>query len=78
MNIDEIIYEDSKDALDSFNKSPTNEDLAKLMAQSIVAKLRTNPIESIKSLREYNVITDEQYKEMIINIRKTQVEEDFK
>lgn len=36
------------------------------------------PIETIKYLREHNVITDEQYKEIIINIRKTQAEEDFK
>ena len=56
----------------------TIEDLGEMMAQSIVDRIKKDPIESTNSLRKCNVINDKEYKEMVINIRKTQVEEDFK
>ena len=78
MNIKVTINEDSKDAINSINNLATIEDFAKMQAQSIVSRIHNNPIETLNSLREYNVITDEQYKELLINIRKNQVEEYFK
>lgn len=57
MKID-VINKDSKDVLDAINYTATPEDLAKLRTQSIAVRVRTNPIETIKSLREHNVITD--------------------
>lgn len=56
----------------------TIEDLGEMMAQSIVDRIKKDPIEAANSLRKCNVINDKEYKEMVINIRKTQVEEDFK
>lgn len=63
---------------DFLNNLLTIEDLGEMMAQSIVDRIKNDPIEAINSLRKCDVINDKDYKEMIINIRKTQVEEDFK
>ena len=63
---------------DFLNNLPTMEDLGEMLAQSMVNRIKRNPIEAINQLRKCNVINNKEYKEMIINIRKNDIEEDFK
>lgn len=63
---------------DFLNNLPTMEDLGEMLAQSMVNRIKRNPIEAINQLRKFNVINDKEYKEIIINIRKNDIEEDFK
>lgn len=64
--------------VDELNNLPTMEDLGEMLAQSAVERIKRNPIEYVEALRKCNVINDKEYKEMIINIRKNNIEEDFK
>lgn len=64
--------------VDELNNLPTIEDLGEMLAQSAVVRIKRNPIEYVEALRKCNVINDKEYKEIIINIRKNNIEEDFK
>lgn len=64
--------------VDELNNLPTMEDLGEMLAQSMVNRIKKYPIEAINQLRKCNVINDKEYKEIIINIRKNNIEEDFK
>ncbi len=63
---------------DILNNLITMEDLGEMLAHSVVERIKSNPIEFANEMRNNDVINDKEYKEMIINIRKTQIEEDFK
>lgn len=75
MNIKVTVIKDNKVILD---KLSTFEDLGEMMTNSMIDRIKKDPIEAINQLRNGNVINDKEYKEMVINIRKTQMEEDFK
>ena len=47
------------------------------MTQGLVERISKNPENFANSLKESNVIDDEQYKQIIINIRKDKLESDF-
>lgn len=63
---------------DFLNNLLTMEDLGEMLAQRMVERLKSNPIEFTNEMRNNDVINDKEYKEMIINIRKNNIEEDFK
>ena len=64
-----------KDLLDNL---ATIEDLGEMLAQRWVERIKSNPIEFANEMRNNDVINDKEYKEMVINIRKHQIDEDFK
>lgn len=66
---------ENKDSLDDL---ATVDDLAKVLAQSFIGRIYNNPIEFAKELRNNNCINDKEYKELITNIRKRNIEVDFK
>jgi Asp-tRNA(Asn)/Glu-tRNA(Gln) amidotransferase C subunit len=68
------VHENNKDLLDNI---PTVEDLGEMLGKSIAERIKKNPIDFANKLREDNVINDEEYKEMIMNIKKHKLEEDF-
>lgn len=63
---------------DFLNSLLTVEDLGEMLANSMVDRIKKDPIEFINQLRKCNVINEKEYKEMVTNVRKTQMEEDFK
>lgn len=63
---------------DFLNNLLTMEDLGEMLAQRMVERIKSNPIEFTNEMRNNDVINDKEYKEMIINIRKNNIEEDFK
>lgn len=67
--------EEVKDSLDNLL---TVEDFGQMVEQSIVDRIKNNPIETAISLRKNGIINDTEYKDMIIHIRETEIEEDFK
>lgn len=74
----EIKVVEVKNGDDLLNNLLTTEDLGEMLAHSVIDRIKSNPIEYANKLREYDVINDKEYKEMIINIRKNNIEEDFK
>ena len=67
-----------KNGDDFLNNLLTTEDLGEMLAHGVIDRIKSNPIEYANKLREYDIINDKEHKEMIIDIRKTQAEEDFK
>lgn len=65
-------------ANDLLDNLATIEDLGEMLAQRLVNRIKNNPIEFANEMRNNEVINDKEYKEMAINIRKHQIEEDFK
>lgn len=62
---------------DLLSNIATMEDLGQMMAKSVVARIKANPMEFAKEMKECGAIDDLQYKEMVINIRKADTEKDF-
>lgn len=60
-----------------FDNLATTEDLNDFCIQIIKEQMHRNPLEFASSLRNYNVISEELYKEIIMNIKKLKIEEDF-
>ncbi len=52
-------------------------DLGEMVAKRIVEEIRRNPIEYVNELRNSDVISDKEYKEMVENIRTAELEGDF-
>lgn len=71
----EVTNDNDKDLLDNLT---TIEDMGEMLAQRLVNRIKSNPIEFANEMRNNDVINDKEYKEMVINIRKHQIEEDFK
>lgn len=55
----------------------TVEDLEQMMAKRVVANIKEHPMEMAKEMKDSGVIGDEQYKQIVINIRKADTEKDF-
>lgn len=62
---------------DFLNNLLTTDDLGEILAQSMIDRVKRNPIEYVESLRKYNIINDKEYKEMLMNIRKDEMKGDF-
>lgn len=71
----EVTNVNANDLLDNL---ATIEDLGEMLAQRMVDIIKSIPIEFANEMRNNEVINDKEYKEMIINIRKHLIEEDFK
>lgn len=65
---------ENKDLLDNI---PTVEDLGKMIGKSIADRIKKDPIDFANKLRKENFIYDEEYKEIIMNIKKQKIKEDF-
>ena len=74
MTIKVEVHENNKDLLDNI---PTVEDLGKMIGQSIADRIKKDPIYFANKLRKDNVIDEEEYKEIIMNIKKHHIMEDF-
>lgn len=62
---------------DSLERFASLDDWKQLCEQHCREYIQNNPIEVVNSLRKMNLITDEEYKEMITNIRTVELEGDF-
>ena len=62
---------------DLFGQIATLDDWKQLCIQHWRERIQNNPIEVVNDLRKENVITDEEYKEIITNIRTVELEGDF-
>lgn len=62
---------------DLLNDIPTLDDLCKMLADSFVERIKKDPIDFANKLRKDNIIDDEQYKEMVMNIKNIKIDEDF-
>lgn len=56
----------------------TVEDLEQMMAKRVTAIIKEHPMEIAKDMKDSGAIDNEQYKQIVINIRKAKAEEDFK
>lgn len=65
------------DELSTMDELLTMDDLVEMEAQRVIERIRRNPIEYVNKLRNSDVISDKEYKEMIVNIRKKEIEQDF-
>ena len=74
MKIKVEVHENNIDFLDNI---PTVEDLGEMIGQSIAERIKNDPIDFANKLRKDNVIDEEEYKEIIMNIKKQKIEEDF-
>lgn len=63
---------------DLLSNLATVEDLEQMMAKRVAAIIKENPMEIAKDMKDSGAIDNEQYKQMVINIRKAKAEEDFK
>lgn len=66
--------ENNKDFLDNI---ATVEDFSEMIGQSIADRIKKDPIYFANKLRKDNFIYDEEYKEIIMNIKKQKLKEDF-
>lgn len=55
----------------------TVEDLEQMMAKRVASIIKEHPMEIAKDMKDSGAIDDEQYKQMVINIRKAKAEGDF-
>lgn len=62
---------------DSLERFASLDDWKQLSTQHWRERIQNNPIEVVNSLRKMNLITDEEYKEIITNIRTVELEGDF-
>lgn len=65
---------ENKDLLDNIQ---TVEDLGEMIGHSIAERIKKDPIDFANKLRKDNVINEEEYKEIIMNIKKHHIMEDF-
>ena len=73
----EIKVVEVKNGDDFLNNLLTTDDLGEMLAQGVVDRIKSNPIEYANKLREYDIINDKEYKEMLMNIRKDEIKGDF-
>ena len=62
---------------DLLSNLATVEDLEQMMAKRVAAIIKEHPMEIAKNMKDSGAIDNEQYKQMVINIRRTKAEEDF-
>ena len=71
-----VTYHDNDE--DLLSDLATVEDLEQMLSKRVSDIIKEHPMEITKDMKDSGVIDDEQYKQMLINIRKANAEEDFK